>query len=88
MLAPQSIALFLLKVLLASYFIFHGLSLSSSLQARYGLFLSRLNSFHSPITPPIYALEVYAHLEVVIGLTLGMGWRAARVLGLAALIAN
>ena len=89
MLTLKSISITLFKIFIASYFISHGLNLSQHIDSAVLLakqsFLNIL-SISLTITPRY--MEIYSHLEVVIGVVLLMGWRSGRLLGLAAYLVN
>ena len=89
MLSLKSLAVTLFKIFVASYFISHGLNLSRHIDSALLLlqqsFLQNLG-VALPITPRY--MEIYSHLEVVIGVVLLMGWRSGRLLGLIAYLIN
>ena len=89
MLTFKSLAITLFKILIASYFISHGLNLSHNVDSFLPLLqnsLTAIPGFPFTVTPQ-YA-QIYAHLEVVIGIVILMGWTTGRMLGFLAYLIN
>ena len=89
MLSLSALTLTLFKILLASYFISHGLNLSHNIDSTLPLLNSQIKSILG-LTLPICSqyLTVYSHLEVVVGIVMLMGWRTGRILGLIMYVLN
>ena len=89
MLTLHALALTLFKIFLASYFISHGLNLSHNLDSALPLLnnsLASIPGFSAKVGTQ--ALQIYAHLEVVIGVVIVMGWQSGRLLGLIVYLIN
>lgn len=89
MLTLKSVVITLFKIFIASYFISHGLNLSHHIDSAVLLVKeSFLNILGISFTITPRYMEIYSHLEVVIGVVLLMGWRSGRLLGFAAYLIN
>ena len=89
MLTLRALTLTLFKIFLASYFISHGLNLSHNLDSALPLLNNSLASIPGfPLQVGSQALQIYSHLEVVIGIVIVMGWQSGRLLGLVVYLIN
>ena len=89
MLNIRYLTLFLFKVMLISYFISHGLNLSHTLDSSLTTLQHNLQSLiGATLGITAYGLQIYSHLEVVVGLCVALGWRICSFLGLIAYLIN
>lgn len=80
MLNTQFIFRLLFKILLATYFISHGLQVIGKLDENNQLVSKNIAGFFGETSGiPGTVLEFYAHGEIVMGVIIVFGWKVARV---------